>query len=80
MKDYNDLTLKGKFQRCKKAIAILQDNQNSSNDEIYHWLNDCQDLGLDNCNVGNLRNAILEWNKYRGYTNYCPLNEVKELL
>lgn len=80
MKNYYDLTLRGKYQSCKKAITILLDNQNASNNEICNCLNNCEDFGLNDCNVENLRKAVLDWNKYRGYMNYCPLNEVKELL
>lgn len=81
MKSYYMLTLKGKFQRCKKALGILEDNVNSSlSQRVYDALNKCMDNKLNESNVEDLKQEILEANKHRGYTNYCPLEEIETIL
>lgn len=83
MKNYNELTLRGKYLRCKRALERLEMIHHSHpNDRIYELLYYIQDNGLkDNEEtVDRLRREILENNKYHGYTNYCPDKQVVELL
>lgn len=83
MKEYRELTLKGKWLRCKKALERLEMISHSHpNDRIYECLYYIQDNGLkDNEEVvERLRKELLENNKYHGYANYCPDKQIVALL
>lgn len=79
--NWNELNKEEKKERCKKAISVLKVNINSSN---------CLDLAIDELNgfedtdnldyLEDCRKEIIKANKYRGYSNYCPLEEVEEMM
>lgn len=80
MKGFGELTKKGKYSRCKKAIQILEKSGNSSlsthiYDDYYAYIDTRDEIYLDH-----LRVKLLEENKYRGYTDFNPLDSVKTLL
>lgn len=80
MKRFSELTKKGKYQRCKKAIKILEMHHCSQlsgriYDEFYGYIDTKNEAYLDD-----LRSKLLEENKYRGYTDFNPLDSVKTLL
>lgn len=83
MKEYRELTLKGKWLRCKKALERLEIiHHGHASDRIYEDLYYIQDNGLkDNEEVvERLRNRIIEENKHHGFINYCPDKKIVELL
>lgn len=83
MKNYNELTTKGKWLRCKKALEILEIIHHSHpSDIIYEICFQLEDNGLkDNEEmIEKLRKEILRNNKYHGYTNVCPDKRIISLL
>ena len=81
MKSFNELTKVGKYRRCKKALEILQLNVNCGHilDKATTDLWEYEDSKSE-CDIDNCRKQLLNVNKYRGYTNYCPMYEVSDLL
>lgn len=80
MKGFSELTKKGKYRRCKRAITILEMHccsQLSSRiyDDLYGYIDTKDEIYLDD-----LRDKLLEENLYRGYTNFNPLDSVKRIL
>lgn len=83
MKEYRELTIKGKWLRCKRALERLEMiHHGHPSDRIYEHLYYIQDNGLkDNEEVvERLRNRIIEENKHHGYTNFCPDKQILALL
>lgn len=81
MKKFDDLTKVGKYRRCNKVLEILYENVHSSNcldravDELHGYEDTKEESYLNDC-----RNELDNVNDYRGYSNYCPLLKVRELL
>lgn len=83
MKEYRELTLKGKWLRCKKALERLEIiHHGHPSDRIYQFIYYIEDNGLKYSEeeIERLRKEILENNKYHGYSNYCPDKKIVELL
>ena len=80
MKMFNELTKSGKKKRINKALSIFDCNCSVVLNKTYEQLNKYDDNDNDETYLDKARDELLKANKYRGYTNYCPIQEVEELL
>jgi len=79
MKNWNELTATGKFKRLKKAANSFEGNSSNCLDKFYEELHDYTDNKSAD-SLESAKNEMEKANKYRGYTNYCPLPEIEKLL